>query len=430
MLKVKFYIREDSGIKKTPIYVRVTNGRAFDIRARTKENCLPIQWDSESNKMKEKILTEEKGKLVEKRDALTRALIFDAKQLNERLFELEKLIEKSYSESKGIAYTTEWLKNIIEPPLSEADKYPDDFVSYCDVFIEQKKHSISKSYIVKVKTIKGLVETFMKYSKRKTLKISEINLQFGADFENYALTVEGYRKNYVERNLKFIKTICYHAESNGIELSPQIRKIKGSTEKTEFQILDENELAIIQQQNFKDEDLDNVRDWLLISCNLGQRISDFMRFTTDMISKTKIKQRDVYFIEFTQVKTKKQIKMPVPPKVLEILNKRDWSFPKVYAEQKYNEFVKMVCQEAKITKSCYGGIDNGKRKVFGDYPKYKLITSHIGRRSFASNNYGRIPTSLLMVATGHSQERMFLKYIGKIDDQQSQQLASYFYEFE
>ena len=77
---------------------------------------------------------------------------------------------------------------------------------------------------------------------------------------------------------------------------------------------------------------------------------------------------------------------------------------------------------------CYGGVEIGKRKVFGNYPKHKLVTSHIGRRSFASNNYGKIPTPLLMVATAHKSEGMFLRYIGKVDQQQSHALANYFYE--
>ena len=68
---------------------------------------------------------------------------------------------------------------------------------------------------------------------------------------------------------------------------------------------------------------------------------------------------------------------------------------------------------------------NNRRKIKGMYPKYMLVSSHIGRRSFASNNFGRIPTPLLMVATGHSTPNMLMKYIGKIDEQQSLTLAEY-----
>jgi hypothetical protein len=66
------------------------------------------------------------------------------------------------------------------------------------------------------------------------------------------------------------------------------------------------------------------------------------------------------------------------------------------------------------------------RKESKQYKKYELVTSHIGRRSFATNFYGIIPTSLLIGATGHSTEAMFLNYIGKTDTQKANQLADYF----
>jgi hypothetical protein len=60
------------------------------------------------------------------------------------------------------------------------------------------------------------------------------------------------------------------------------------------------------------------------------------------------------------------------------------------------------------------------------FPKYELITSHVGRRSFATNNYGRIPTALLINVTGHATEAMFLEYIGKTETEKAKQLAEYF----
>jgi len=66
------------------------------------------------------------------------------------------------------------------------------------------------------------------------------------------------------------------------------------------------------------------------------------------------------------------------------------------------------------------------RKEYGTYEKWELVSSHIGRRSFASNNFGKIPTRLLMSATGHKKEDMFLKYIGKSQTEQAKELADYF----
>ncbi len=62
--------------------------------------------------------------------------------------------------------------------------------------------------------------------------------------------------------------------------------------------------------------------------------------------------------------------------------------------------------------------------------KWEAITSHIGRRSFASNFYGKIPTALLMEATGHSTEQMFNRYISSADTERTRALMAYFYDDE
>ena len=53
-----------------------------------------------------------------------------------------------------------------------------------------------------------------------------------------------------------------------------------------------------------------------------------------------------------------------------------------------------------------------RRKEIVNAPKYEFMTSHLMRRSFASNYYGKIETPLLMNITGHSKESTFLTYIG------------------
>ncbi len=168
----------------------------------------------------------------------------------------------------------------------------------------------------------------------------------------------------------------------------------------------------------------NARDWLLISCETGQRVSDFLRF-----NKVQIRyEGDKPLIEFTQVKTDKTMTVPLSKKVMAILKKRKGEFPKEMSDQKYNLYIKEVCKLAGLTQKVKGSRKNPEtdRKETGVFEKWQLVTSHIGRRSFATNNYGRIPTSLLIGATGHSTEKMFLEYIGKSDTQKAIQLAEYF----
>lgn len=429
MIKTKFFVRQTSGEGVTPIYVRVTNGRAFDFKTPTKETCIASHWNGENGMMKERFFVEQNGKLVEKRDGATRALVVESRVINERLTELAKKIEKSFKESEGIEFNLEWLKNVINPPVFKENAIPDDFVAYCDVFTEQKKHHVSEEYLGKINRTRDMVAEFLKHFKRKNLKFNELNQQFASDFGTYMIEVKKYAKNYVANTLKLVRIVANHAERNGIKLHPQIKLVKSKLEKTIFQILTPEELEVIENHGFDNEDYDNVRDWLLISCYTGQRISDFMRFELDMFSTSKDKDgREFHFLNFTQDKTEEILQLPVHPKVLKILNKRGFQFPKKYYTEKYNKLVKKVCKEIGIEDKCVGGVQKEGRKVFDTYSKHELVASHIGRRSFASNNYGKIPTPLLMKATGHKSEAMFLRYIGKVDDQQSHALASYFYD--
>ena len=166
--------------------------------------------------------------------------------------------------------------------------------------------------------------------------------------------------------------------------------------------------------------LDNARDWLLIACYTGQRISDYLNFTSSMI----ITDEDgISYIEFSQKKTNTKMRLPILSKVSEILDKRNGEFPRRISEQKLNKYIKKGGEIAGIDEMVYRGkvgeIDGKKRKIFGKYPKYELITSHIGRRSFASNFYGKISTTHILNFTGHTTEKQLLTYIGKSETEKS-----------
>ena len=109
------------------------------------------------------------------------------------------------------------------------------------------------------------------------------------------------------------------------------------------------------------------------------------------------------------------------PNWLEFIGDRN-----IYGISDANEYIKKVCDFAKLHNLIKGGLQIDNRKVNGLYPKWQLVTSHIGRRSFATNNYGKIPTALLIGVTGHSTESMFLEYIGKTDTQKAMALAEFF----
>jgi integrase len=99
------------------------------------------------------------------------------------------------------------------------------------------------------------------------------------------------------------------------------------------------------------------------------------------------------------------------PLVIELLENE---FPRKVSQVVFNKEIKILCKIAGINEWVSGFKNNPttRRKEIIQAQKHEFVTSHIMRRSFASNYYGKIETPLLMNITGHSKESTFLTYIG------------------
>lgn len=399
MATIKYIIKNVS--ETSSIYLRFKDGASFDLTTKTNYKINSNNW------------SKTKGQPINLKDTDLKKLDNDLKKLS-----LDLLNHYNNTLNKN-EINSQWLKDFINPkPINEV---PNKLVDYFAYYELHKRNVLTTASIIKLNVNKKLIERFQTKTKRVYL-IKDVNEDFKLSFYDFCIS-ENYSQNTIAKALKFIKTICYHAESNNIEVSKKLSGLQINTIKVEKIYLDLNELSLIE--NCKDitkEHLINARDWLLISCETGQRVSDFLRFTKDMIRFENKKP----LIEFTQVKTGKIMTVPLSKKVMTILEKRNGNFPTKMSDQRYNEHIKDVCETAKINKVIKGGLQIDNRKVIGMYPKWQLVTSHIGRRSFATNNYGKIPTALLIGVTGHSTEQMFLEYIGKTDTQKAMQLADYF----
>lgn len=388
------------------IYVRVIDGRSSDTMVSTGKKINPKDWsystgypksNSENNKrLKSKLIDIEKK-------------IFD--NLNER------------NPSESI--TSQWVKNIINPP-KKVDEAPDELIKFIEqYFINDKKRSgASLSTIKKINVNKELLKRLEAY-RGKPILIKEIDFNFQNEFHQYCES-EGYAIGTIARALKYIKTSCLHAKKFYNKQVPDIIteiKIEVPDKGFSHPFLSFEELNKIKLTPLNKDYLEAARDWLIISCYTGQRVSDFMRFNKSMLRK----DNGELLIEFKQRKTGKKIAIPLHNDIKQILSKKNGDFPKKIADQKYNQYLKEVCKLAGIEINIKGSkIDNKtKRKKAGIYPKHELVTSHIGRRSFATNFYGTVPTSILRVFTGHSTEKQFLEYIGKTESDQAKAIIKY-----
>lgn len=359
-------------------------------------------------------------------------LITERNKINDELGKIQEFILNAFNHSEISFVDKKWLENQIHiyyNPPAAPEQLPTDLINYLDKYLEFKKNDITYNTKKKINVIKQLLMRYVDYSK-KPLNLTDIDGNFKMSFEAYCLE-NLYAPNTIATAFKFIKTICNHAKSNGLNISSQLGNIKVKQTKVDNIYLTFEELDKIEKtekEKFTDSLL-NARDWLIISCYTGQRISDFMRFNDKQIRVENGKS----LLEFTQVKTGKNMTVPLHQKVLEILKKRDGKFPYAISDQKYNAYIKKVCEIAEINEVVKGSKksetseDSGiYRKESNDFKKWELVTSHIGRRSFATNFYGKIPTTYLIYVTGHSTEQMFLTYIGKSNKDLAMELTNYF----
>ncbi len=407
MASISFIIKSKSA--EASIYVRFKEGSKFDVTAKTNHSVNYKEW------------SKAKGKANDKDKA--------GKDLNEKLLQIRTDLLAHYNKTVNQqSIDIRWLKNFLNPHKEESG-IPNLLVPYIDYFTLHKDSVNAPSTKKRNNVYKHLLERF-EVARKKSFLIKEVDSTFKFEFERFCAE-QKYKHNTVARTIKFIKTVCKHAESNGIEVSPQLKSISVKLKKIDKVFLNLTDLEKIDKVKLKNDYLINARDWLIISCETGQRVSDFMRFKKKMISHRANRSGVLKpVIEFTQVKTESVMAVGLSEKVMAIVNKRG-EFPRPISDQRYNEYIKKICKLAVINEKIKGSLvqkleDKKIRKVDGIYEKWQLIGSHVGRKSFASNNFGRIPTALLRKATGHSSEKSFLIYVGKTETESAVELTDYF----
>jgi len=390
------------------------NGRDYVFGAKTNVKVSKYYWTKQHKK---------KSKDIEVTNKQT--------DINNELNKIENHVLKAFNSVNTETINKEWLQTQIDNyynPIKETN-IPTNLIDYIDFYIDYRKHEITETNKSKCRVIKNKLIKYETFIGKKIL-IKNINDIFKNEFVNYQKE-RMYSQNTIQREFVTIKTFCKHARYLGIETHSQLDALRIDRQKVDKIYLTLEDLTKIENisKNQLTDNLDNAKDWLIISCYSGQRISDFMRFTDKQIRIEDGK----HLLEFTQMKTSKLTTIPIHPKILEILKKRNGKFPYKISDQKYNDFIKKVCELAEINQPTKGSkmkeTEEGSgiyRKQSGTYKKHELVTSHIGRRSFATNFYGKIPTTYLIYITGHSTESMFLNYIGKSNKDLALEITKYF----
>lgn len=422
MAAPKYYLRSGDGL--CSIYIDFTVSRALKMRTSTGLKINAQDWSSATGLPKQN-RTENKN-------------------ISSQLRKLASFIEDQYNVdfSNGAIFSNAWLKQKVNDFFGRLAVMEDD--NLISVFIGNYNKTRELDYKTKPTSdrkfiqLQQKIEAFEKVKKRKFF-IAEIDERFFLDFRKFIVAEFRLMESTANRTIKNLKTVLYKARQNGKEINYQVPNIIIGSVPAIKVFLSFEELDKIKAANLIGDDLMHARDWLIIGCYTGQRISDLMRMNTSLIfTKTDAEGNKYKFIEIVQDKTGKHITIPVHDEVERILERYSGNFPPTFGNSVasrnvlFNRYIKKVCEVAGINAPVKGVVydDKTKRNIIADTFKFQLVSSHICRRSFATNFYGdkRFTTPQLMAITGHSTEGTFLLYIGKNSADHAMQTAKTFRE--
>lgn len=367
---------------------------------------------------------------------------FDGNPINSKIEyweEIGKKAVKHFTELRVSPSAEEFARKLTELSAVKEEFAKDDETRYfCDYF--------ELRYIPRYKGVRGIdtlkiyhtvlnkLRDFEQYRKCR-LTFESINIDFYNRFQEWFYK-QGFSRNYFGNIIKVIKQV--YKESKTYDklhagTGTEHRDFIAPKETADAVYLSVDELDKIYRFPITAETVqDPLRpiagDWLekkimalkrarglfLIGCYTGLRVSDFSRLSNAHIGE---------YITIKTQKTGMPVIIPIHPIVRDIIA-GGFDLTDTVSDQKLNEQIKELCRLAGITDEIMVNKNIGGRNVELIVPKYKLISSHTARRSFATNAYkAGVPTIAIMKITGHTKESTFLKYI-KVSAQENAEMLS------
>lgn len=160
-----------------------------------------------------------------------------------------------------------------------------------------------------------------------------------------------------------------------------------------------------------------VRDYFVLACRTGQRISDIKKITKDNI------HEDEIHLIMTKGNRNKTIHVKIPligytSPAVKLLERYNYKLPRLNRKT-LNARVKDICQMAGINKEMY--IDNwqGGKKLRYYGPKYEFLSIHNGKKTFVTLLLSvDIPLSVISEITGTRYDTLLKHYKSVMNSKQ------------
>ena len=384
MATVKYLLKGKG--ESCSIYIRLLDGRSKDITVLTGYVVNANYWNNEKGIVKHVVKFLDSQNMSKKLDAL----------------KLHVLTSLNKDKGTGIEINKQWLINQVNfyknPDHSvDSNKLLDLLLSYQERL--RSKVNPRTKRVTSLATLKNYnttikhIKEFQEYIN-KEIDIVDVDLSFFNTYVEYLSSIKNLTNTTIGTHIKQIKTVAKDAQENGLKINTLVfsSKFNITPDDTLFTTLTEKDIEKIKL--FKgSEYLNNARDWLIIGCWTGCRVGDLMKLNNKNIIDD---VKGVRFIRYSQSKTNKQVDVPIHQDVKDILEKRS-GFPKPISDQRFNDYIKLVCKGSGINEVIYWSKTKGERGLrrTGYFEKWELIKSHTCRRTFATIHYKKLNNKIM-----------------------------------
>ena len=349
-----------------------------------------------------------------------------ASEINASLLEYYTEIQSIFKrfEVEDVMPTPEQIKeafNALHKPVSEEPKpkkeaLPCDFFQVFDDFVEDcgRQNNWTDSTFEKFAAVKNHLTYF-----REGLTFEFFDERGLNDYVGYLRDVKEMRNTTIGKQLSFLKWFLRWAFKKGVHQNNAYDSYKPKLKSTQKKIifLTWDELNRLREFKipFNKQALERVRDVFLFQCFTGLRYSDVFNLRRsdikgDHIEVTTVKTSDSLIIELNKHSK------AILDKYKDVAFEDDKVLP-VITNQKMNDYLKELAELAGIDEPIRQTYYKGNERIDEVTPKYALLGTHAGRRTFICNALALgIPPQVVMKWTGHSDYKAMKPYIDIADD--------------
>ena len=352
-----------------------------------------------------------------------------ASVINRKLQLFEQAYEDTikYFELQKVVPTKEQFQSVFNSNIGREKKVVLDktFFEYYDDFMAEEGsfNQWTEATKIKLKVIRNHLFNF-----DSELTFEKLTEQKFIEYLNYLLRELKLKISTILKHISFVKWFLRWSCRKGYNTNTFFEvfkpKLKDTQKKvifltpTEFKQF--REYQIPEQKKY----LERVRDVFLFQCFTGLRYSD-----VENLKKSDIRDN---FIEVTTVKTSDSLKIELNQHSKGILDKyKDYEDSKgralpVITNQRMNEYLKELAELAGINEPIRETYYIGNERFDEVTPKYALIGTHAGRRTFICNALSLgIPPQVVMKWTGHSDYKAMKPYIDIADETKANAMSKF-----